>query len=366
MLELDEDARAALEQSHEAGYEVSAFYGAEQTLPAVPVTFDGSLSFSASAEIQGGGTVHLARDGGESLVPAKRTDPLAPYGQELQISRTVTKGGQTWRIPLGRFRISRVPSAREYFRRYPTLALRVGWSAQLELKDRFDLIQADDFLATTAPRAGATVWDEIRRLSPIPIVESLQDAPLPAGVVYEGRSDALVMLMAHLGGVPHMTRQGALTARRSDAWLTETEPVTTIAGTIEVDDSLANDLYNSVAVTTNQDPTILAISEITNPADPLAVSSPLGRRTYTHQDPLAKTQAQAQATADRLLARLSTQQSRVAKVTCLPRPDVELGDYVRVLDPSNGKEIDGEVSEMSFSMNPTEPMTLSLIVAETR
>jgi hypothetical protein len=363
MLPLDDAARAALEQSHIAGYRVSAFYGSELRLEVVPVTFDGSISFDGDANIQGGGSVFLARDG-ESLVPREKTDTLAPYGQELQIDRTIRVGDNEWAIPLGRFRITRVPSAKEYFRRYPALARTAGWSAQLELKDRLDIVQADDFLAVTQPVVGNTTWDEIQRLSPIPIVKTLPDKPLPTGIVYESRFKAITQLMDNLGGVPHMTRQGALTARVKDAWLTATVPAFEVHGVIEMDDGMSNDLYNSVVVTTSQDPTIVGYAEVTGDYNPLSVTSPLGRRTYRMQLPIITTQAEADAAAITARDRLSTRQSRVVRVTCLPRPDIELGDYGTVVDEATGRAITGEVSEMSFSMNPTAPMTLTLIVAE--
>jgi len=365
MLSLDPAARAALEQNHIAGYRVSAFYGSDLTIAEVPISTDGSISFSGDAQIQSGGTVYLARDG-ESLVPQAKTDPLAPYGQELSIDRTVTVGDTTWAIPLGRFRIVSVPSAKDYFRLYPSLASQVAWSAQLELKDRLEILEADDFLATAAPLPGNTTWDEIRRLSPIPIVTSLPDRALPTGLVYQSKSDAITTLMDNLGGVPHITRQGALTARKADAWLTETTPVFRVEGVIDVDDGMSNNLFNSVIVSTSQDPTILAVAEITDPHDPLSVTSPLGRRTYKHQDPLVTTQAAAVATATTMLARLSTRQARAAKVKCLPRPDIELGDFGTVVDPISGREIDGEVTDMSFSLDPTAAMTMTLIVSETR
>jgi hypothetical protein len=366
MLPLDDDARAALEQNHKPGYRVSAFYGSDLTLDSVPVTFDGSLSYSGDAAIQGTGSVYLARDGGESLIPQGKTDPLAPYGQELQIDRTVTVGDQTWQIPLGRFRIARIPSAREYFRRYPTAARRVGWAVQLELKDRFDIIEADDFLSTTSPVPGNTTWAEIQRLSPIPILASLPDQPLPSGLVYDSRAKAIATLMDNLGGVPHMTRQGVLTARKRDAWLTETVPAFTIRGTIAIDDGMSNELYNSVVVTTSQDPEIVGYAEIGGEFDPLSVNSPLRRRTYRKQLPIITSQEAADEAARTILARVSTRQSRTARITCLPRPDIELGDYGVVVDPISGREVAGEVSAMTFSLDPTESMTLTMIVAETR
>lgn len=366
MLQLADDVRAALEDSHSPGYKVTAYYGADLTVADVPITTDGSITFAADADVQGSGTISLARDGGESLVPQSKTDPLAPYGQELSIERTISRGGQTWSVPLGRFRITRVPSAKEYFRLYPAARQLVGWAAQLEVKDRLEMIQADDFPAATAPVPGNTTWDEIRRISPIPIVTSLPDRALPAGIVYQSRAEAVATLAKNLGGVPAITRQGALTVRPANQWLTATVPVFTINGTIDIDDGMANDLYNSVVVSTSNDPTILGVAEILDESNPLAVTRPIGRRTYKAQDPLITTQLGADEAASTMLARLSTRQSRTAKVTCLPRPDLELGDFGEVADPVSGRVLLGEIAGMSFSLDPFAEMTLDLIVSEAR
>lgn len=375
MLPIDDAVRAALEQNHVAGWRASAFYGAELTVLDVPLDRTGSLKYSGDAQIQANGTVSLAWDA-QNLVPKSRTDALAPYGQELLIERTVTVGTQTWGIPMGRFRITEVPSAKEYFRLFPSQdpsnpanarQLVVGWAVQLKLEDRFERIIADDFLQTEGPRAGNTVWQEIQRLSPYPIQTSLPDATIPAGVAYESRIDAIQKLMAALGGVPHLTRQGVLTARPADAWLTATEPVFTVRGTIDVDDSWSMDLYNQVQVKSSGGSNeLVAFRAITDPSNPLAVSRPIGGRTYRFASPLLDTQAKVEAAAETVLARVSGRQSKVVKVTCLPRPDIELGDYGVVIDEVGRREVWGEVVRMNFSMDATAPMTMELIAAETR
>lgn len=375
MLQLADEVRAALEQSHIPGYRASAFYGTELTVADVPLVREGSLSFSGDAQIQAKGTVGLSKDAG-NLVPKFRTDPLAPFGQELVIERTVTVGQQTWGIPLGRYRIVEVPSSREYFRRFPTQdpfnpanppSLVVGWAVKLSLADRFEAIVANDFLQTEGPKAGNTVWQELRRLSPYPIEVSLPDAAIPAGVAYQSRIDAIQKLMAAIGGVPHLTRQGVLTARPADAWLTSTTPVFEINGTIDVDDSWSMDLYNQVQVKSSSGANeLVAFRQITDESDPLAVTRPIGGRTYKYSSPLLDTQAKVNAAAETVLKRVSGRQSKTVKVTCLPRPDIELGDYGVVVDDVAQREIVGEVVSMSFSMNPTAPMTLELIAAETR
>lgn len=364
MLDADDDLKAALQDHTEAVYQVASFYGADQTIADVPITSNGSLDFNADQVIQTSGSIYLATDGGQSYVPKSLTDPLAPFGQEVTIQRKVTVGETSWSIPMGRLRISDVPDAQEYFALYPSQAVRVGWSAQLQLVDRFDIIQADDFLATTSPVAGNTTWDEIQRLSPIPIVKTGTDVDLPSGLVYTGRMDAITTLWANLGMVPILTREGSMTGRVKDAWLTATETVFSIKGVISLSGGMSNAIYNSVAVTTSNNDQILGIAEITDESNPLCVTGPLGRRTYTHQDPLLTSQSGADAEAKTILKRVSTRQSHTVTVTCLPNPLIELGDFGVAKDTISGQTVTGEVTAMRFQMDPLASMELDLIVAE--
>ena len=364
MLPLDADARRALEDNHEPSYVARAFYGELLTEESVPLDTDGSLSYDGDAVKQATGNVHVRGDD-RSMVPRKPTDSLAPYGQELDIYRVVKVGETSWEIPMGRFRIEDVPDMREHFRLWPQTKRVVGWELQLQLVDRFDIIEADDFLVPDAPKPGNKTWDEIRRLSPLPIVVSLPDKPVPAGLAYTSRMDAITALMSNIGGVPHLTRQGALTARVKDAWLTATTPVFTIDGVIEVSDSMSIKLYNSVASRSSLgDNNIVAIREIRTDGDPLSVTGPLRRRTYNHSSPLIETQAQADADAETVLRRVSQRQARTVTVRCLPRPDLEIGDFGLAKDRTTRRTFLGEVTSMRFSLNPHDDMTLELIVAE--
>lgn len=365
MLALEDDLRKALEDNHEPSYVAQAFYGADLTLADVPLDTDGSLTFSGDAVMQATGTVHVRRDGDRSLVPHEDTDPLAPTGQELAIARVVTVGEKSWQIPLGRFRIQEVPDMREYFRLWPSMKEVVGWECELKLTDRFDIIDADDFLVADAPVPGNSTWAEITRLSPLPIVRSLPDKSVPPSLAYQSRMDAITALMANIGGVPHLTRDGALTARVKDAWLTATVPLFTLDGVIDVSNGMTNKRYNAVVSRSSGGSNdIVAVREITDPTNPIRVKGPLGRRTYAHSSPLIENQAQANADAETSLRRVSARQAKTVTITCLPRPDLELGDFGVAIDRAARRKFLGEVTEMRFPLDPTADMTVTLIVAE--
>lgn len=294
---------------------------------------------------------------GKSLRPRAKTDPLAAYGQEVAISFIV---GDQVNVSLGRFRITDVPSASETVRLNPYMV--TGSLVELTLADRFDIINSDSFLSASSPQS-TSAWAEIQRISPIQIVRSLPDATVPATLVYQNKYDAIQKLMALMNAEPAMTREGALTARLASSWTLGLTPVTTVRGVISRDDGMSNDLYNCVVVTNSNDSSILGFAQIDDPADPLCVTGPLGRRVKTVQDPLATTPSAANATAKTYLARYSTQQAQKVSITCLPRWDIEIGDFITVVDPMTGEEINGTVTSQKGDLDPTKPMSLELTEA---
>ncbi|ROS52921.1 hypothetical protein [Frigoribacterium sp. PhB24] len=365
MLPISDEARKALEDNHTPSYRARAFYGADLTVDDVPLDVDGSLSFSGDATPSATGSVYVRKQDGRSLVPRTDTDPLAPTGQEISIARVVRVGQTEWEIPMGRYRIEEVPDMREYFRLFPSMKEVVGWECQLKLVDRFDIIDADDFLVPESPKPGNSTWAEIQRLSPLPIVRSLPDRSVPPSLAYKSRLEAIEDLMSNIGGIPHLTREGTLTARKKDAWLTETVPVFTIDGVIDVGGGMSNKRYNAVSVRSSTGSNdIVSVREINDPSNPLSVTGPLRRRTYKHSSPLIERQAQADAESTTILRRVSSKQSRSITFSCLPRPDIEVGDFGKVIDRNARRVFLGEVSDMRFSMDPNADMTGTMIVSE--
>jgi hypothetical protein len=366
MLPLDNDLAELLLRSHEVEYRATAFYAGqvkESVIPLVPS--QGSLRWDGNAQVQCTGSVFLARDA-ESLVPKSKADPLAPYGQEIRVDRVDKKGSLEWVTPLGQLRITAVTGMQERFKRYPTQRQMVGWSAQLDLADRFDRVIPDEFLQAQAPQS-PTVWGEIQRLSPLPIAANLPDADVPSSLTAypDSRMEAITQLFALLGAYPHLTRYGVLTGRLKDVWMTANMPVFEVQGVIDIDQSMTNNVSNSVKLSASGGSNdMFAISEITDPGDPLNVNGPMGRRVVRQSTPLLNTYYELKQAADRMLARVSMRLSQTVKLTCLPQPHLELGDYIRVTDPVSGVMVNGEVSEISMPLTPTSSWEYTLLVAE--
>lgn len=366
MLSLNPQALQALEDSRsQCAFVGSSFYGLNLTLSELPLDNQGQLTFSTTAQAQASGTITL-EDAGQSLVPVNDTDPLAAMGQEIQLAYQINYGGQSWNVPMGTFRISGDPQSAEFALSGRT----VGWQLQVSLTDRFDILVNDSFIAATGPTAGNTVKTEVQALclqSGVPFVWPLgiSDAAIPAGTVYQaGRLDAITQLLALVGCEPAMTRQGELTLRVSNSWLTATTPVATVSGVVSLSLATSNSISNYVVVTNPNDPTIQGIAAITDSADARNINGPMRRRTFTSSNPLASSNSVAQTMAQTILARVSTRTAKVATVTCVPVPHLELGDFVLAVDPMSGRQVTGTVTGLSVPMDPTSAWTLTLTVAE--
>ena len=217
----------------------------------------------------------------------------------------------------------------------------------------------------TPPGQGASAHRiiEVEGVPPIVVRARGHDVNLPAGITYQSLPDAITKLMGNLGGVPHMTRDGLLTARQKDRWLTATVPEFTVRGTVDVGDTMSNKLYNCV-VASNPNSDLVAIRQILDETNPLWVGGPLGRRVYKFSDPLMTTQAMLNKAAETALARVSSQQAHTVTFAHLPRPDLELGDFGDVIDDRSGYTYRGEIASLSMSLDQTQLQTGKLTIAE--
>ncbi len=358
MLQVDDIVQAAL-RTHQVG-RTRATASYRGVLTPLTVEQSGTIQSDGNGQVQSTSAVKVVGVG-NSLVPKNRADILSATGQEIALYRDVKLRGDTWwTIPLGVFKITRAGDSLERVRRGRVF----DWSVNLTLQDRFESIQADDFLAVDAPVPGNMAWAEIRRLSPVPVQQSLVDVSVPPSTVYDTRIGAITTLIGLLGGEPTLTRSGVLTARLADAWISVTTPAFDITGTITWSDEITNDFYNQVQVKSSSDATLVAFRQNTDDWNPISVGR-AGGRTYKASSPIYTTQAMVDAAADTALARLSTRRSRLVTVETTPEGILcELGDVGWVRDTRQGRAVLGEVTSMTIPLEATALPKLTLIVAE--
>lgn len=113
MLQVPADVAAALTGSVDSSVSAVAQYGGRSV--ELNVHPDGGFTWDANGELQCTGDLR-AFGFGESLVPKARDAFLAPFGQEVTVSRVVKMRNGDYPIPLGVFRITGNDGGRERFR----------------------------------------------------------------------------------------------------------------------------------------------------------------------------------------------------------------------------------------------------------
>ncbi|UOE45467.1 hypothetical protein [Agromyces larvae] len=354
--EVDE-VRAALIDSNVESYVVAQaqYQGRTALLNVVP---DGDLTWDADGEIQASGSLRVVGFGDE-LLPRSRDALLAPFGQEVTVSRVVRLRNAEATIPLGVFRIIGNDGGRRSLRDGRVL----DWEVGVDLADRFRMLQRGKIVDPASPPTGASMWSELQRLALFPLLRSVEDVPVPAGMVYDDRISAVHNLAALVNGRPRLTRQGALTVLPADRWLTESVPEFDIDGTISWDESQSDEFFNFVWAHSD-DGQFSAFAVLDDDSDPRSVGR-AGPSTYEHSSPVYTSQSAAQEGAQTILTRLVNRRSRtvtveVGAIGLL----LDLSDFGWVRDPVQGKAVLGEVRGIRVPNDPTEPIRLELIVAE--
>ena len=326
------------------------------------VTSDGDVSFSASKGVQSDASVTVVGTDA-SLVPRLPTDMLAPYGQEVALFWEIRlRGNTTHLIPMGVFRIAGNDGGRETINSRSGVSYVTGWAVSLDLADRFHMLERGKLIDPKSP-VSASMWDELQRVSLFPLLQSLPDAAVPPAMAYGDRLDVVWDLAALGGGIPALTRQGALTLRQADRWLTETVPDFTISGAIEFKREQTDEFYNYVWAHSD-DNRFSAFAALENDGDPRSVNR-AGPVTYEHSSPVYESDLQAKAGADAILERLLNRRSQTVRATVGPQALLlELGDFGWIEDPVQGRSALGEITSISVSNDPTAPIDIQMIVAE--
>lgn len=330
-----------------------------------------SFAWDMSAQVQGTGSCTILWDDlfGQSVVPREIGDLFSPFGAELQVDVIVSAGAFRERIPMGRFVLDSVPAAVEYAIQNPHggLPVVVESTVTLDLADYFLRIARDSFPFPTSPKS-TSMWDEVQRLTGLPIVRSIPDRTLPRNITYdEDRLEALGKALGPSNAWPALTPDGALTARPKD-W---PAPVGRLEQVLDAPLVMrSEDVYNRVVVEgKNPDPdgpVLRAVAEVRDgflrTVNRNGSRSPFGGNTYTYSSDFLTSQVQCQAYADELLPRVSRIRSVTRQVTEPFNPLREIGDVLTLVDPTRmGDESVVRIRSIDHSEGQT---TLDVEVAE--
>jgi hypothetical protein len=123
-------------------------------------------------------------------------------------------------------------------------------------------------------------------------------------------------------------------------------------------------LYNAVVATGKAPdeggPVPYAVAEITDPASPIRVSGPYGRRPRFYASDMLVTTQMCQDTANNMLTPASTV-SRSEPIDAVPNPALELGDIAAVT--TNGGRWLGRVTSIVLPLAATGAMNVTLTSA---
>lgn len=258
--------------------------------------------------------------------PRKTSDPLARYGQTLDVTIVVTSviTGDVWETRIGRYQIKDWDDDDA-----GTITVK-GESLLARLRD-------DKLAAVSSPTG--TFASEARRLLPGGMGASfdtaLADRAAPASMSWS--KDRLKNLREIADTWPALLRIDPWGQVRYKAPL-PTIPVPALIIRDGGDGTLISaprsdtrsGAYNQVVATTSSttDADVSGVAQVT--AGPMSVNGPYGVVTKEWSSPLLETSAQAQAAAQTMLDN-STRPAQAVPVRIAPDPRIELDDPVEVL-----------------------------------
>lgn len=343
---------------------VDVFYDDEPVFADLPVA-DWSLSWDLESELKSTGALTAAytSTAGESLSPKGFLDVLAPYGQQVNVLVEVSAGPFSDTLQLGRYRINQAPEAADSFFQFLGKTLTAGSLVKVTVDDLLSSVKRDGFHWPEPPVMVDSTWDEIQRITDLPVNPSLADLPTPAGVIYQpkegGRLEAVQQLASYLGGVGVTNSFGEVTAVPFDFG----NPVATLSmgaegKVLSASTSVDSDSFYNVVVGTYQEDDGTPIYCLAAATGVLNPEGPFGEYTYYDSSDLPKTQAQGQARANSVLDRLVASQSFRITLSCVADYRLERGDVVTFKSMTG--EIVGRIISIKFTADGLMEVTLDV------
>lgn len=292
------------------------------------------------------------QDPNGALTPRRVTDPLAPFGQSIVVTSTISAGPSSATVPYGEFLITS-PESTSGWRAWRDTWLPTGGIVTVEALDRWEVVCRSTLAGLWQASSTATVRSEVRRLmrNMLPVVDAATPAtaiPASKRVHSDDNAEAIRSLLAIVGRVPHVDRAGRFaplpTKPVGDRWdLT----VSAQTGPGAIPALTDEGIFNVVEVTGESDDLDSEIRAVATERGFLAPGSLFGWRQYSHHDPLYKTQSAANSGAATRLANLTRERALTFTVTASFDPARD------VLDPCRLTVIPDNPAMPAATMNGT-------------
>lgn len=311
--------------------------------------------------VSGAGVIVYESVNGESLLPEGTRGDLSPFRASLEIVMHVRAGDFSESVSLGLFVLTKVPSARDSTVEVNGRSVTVASRVAVEFRSLDERVRRWGFRSPEHPQS-ASCFDELRRITGMPIRETVPDVSLSSGVVYEakqgGRLAAVQLIADTLGGVPLVDSDGAWVIVPDEVG----EPVGELRlgsrGTVtDVGYEVDTDGVFNVVVGQFEDAArkeIWAVAEVEY--GDLAPSGLFGENTLYISDDRVKTREQAVARVKAARDLYTASQQYDVPVQCHINPLVELGDVLELVEwvrPLSGRLV-------KFNMSDSELMTVTL------
>ena len=340
------------------------FHGTERVLQDLPLT-GWSLDGDLGAEVKHGGrgSVVYQSVAGESLVPEGAEGILSPFRARLLLLMEIGAGEFSETITLGWFRITGVPYAKDQFAEVNGQMVVVSSVVDLVFESIDVDVKRRGFRSEEQPPSLSSVYAELRRISSLPILQTVADRTIPASIVYEatqgGRLKGVQALAGLLGGSAVPNPSGALVVIPDTFGAVAGSLVVGPDGTVmDVPYAIETDeVYNCVVGNfedADRNP-IYAVAEVT--VGPLATSGNFGENTRYYASDFVKNQTAANSAVAAILTQSTGQQNFDVPIQCIINPLFELGDTLDV--PGHVRPLKGRLMKYSMSDSALMNVTLS-------
>ncbi|GAA3330671.1 hypothetical protein HP467_07200 [Curtobacterium albidum] len=280
-------------------------------------------------------------DFADSIAPQGVADVLSPFGTQVWVYVLIGDGPAfSERVLMGQYLITDNPTINTTRMLFMGAPVAVGDTIGVTLSDLFYGVQVDRFYVPGSPKSLTSGWNEVQRLTGLPVTRTVPDAPIPTQVAYqEDRLQAVYDVANYaLDAVPFVTPDGTVSMRPNE-W---TDPVDVLehgdGNLISVGRSMSDeDVYNAVVVRSydsSDGSAVLAAAEITD--GPLRTSeldgslSPFRRRPKFYSSQYIRSRPQAQAYVNTWLPRVSKLTGVELVLTETFNPLRQLGDVITV------------------------------------
>jgi hypothetical protein len=329
------------------------FHGTERVKENLDLTgWSQGGDLTAEVKESGRATVVYQSIAGESLKPLGTEGILSPFRARLFLLMEISEGAFSETIKIGWATVTDVPYARDHYSDIAGKRIVVASVVDLVFQSLDEDVKAWGFRSEEQPPSLTSAYAELRRITNMPVIETLPDRAIPQSITYEASKGGRLKGVQTLAGL----FDGRAVVNPAGAWTIVPHNPGPVVGTLSIGpDGTVTDVPYSVTTegvfncvignfeTADRTP-IFSIAELT--IGPLATSN--GERTeWVGPNDLVRTQAAGDSWVKAVLDRSTRTQQYDVAIQCVVNPLIELGDMLEVV--GNDAPLKGQVVKIDRS-----------------